>query len=98
MSDIISIQTEVNAICNQRLDDLLDKGLTKLKDARKDLDKVKPDLETYSATGEKVSAGFTKAKFEELKKAQDLVDRIQKAVDQALGGEGFDKLRDLVSK
>ena len=79
--------------------DLLDKGLTKLKAAKKELDKVKPDVETFSEAGEKLASTFSKAKFEERKKALEAYEKLSKSVEAAFAGEAgdcFNKLEELV--
>ncbi|CAB4196758.1 hypothetical protein UFOVP1290_278 [uncultured Caudovirales phage] len=79
--------------------DLLDKGLNKLKTAKKELDKVKPDVETFSEAGEKLTATFSKVKFEERKKALEVFEKLSKAVEAAFAGEAgdcFNKLEELV--
>lgn len=78
--------------------DLLDKSLLKLREAKKELDKVKADVETFDETGNKVSSSYSKTKYEERKKAQESKDKLEKAIEQALEGEGFDKLKELVAK
>ncbi len=79
--------------------DLLDKGLNKLKSAKKELDKIKPDVETFSEAGEKLASTFSKAKFEERKKALEAFEKLSKAVEAAFAGESgdcFNKLEELV--
>lgn len=76
--------------------ELLDKALVKLKEAKKELDKIRPDMESYDEDGKKVSSTYSKAKLDERKKATELKDKIEKALEQALEGESFDKLRELV--
>jgi hypothetical protein len=76
--------------------DLLDKALVKLKEAKKELDKIKPDIETFDEQGNKQAGQFSKAKWEEKKKATENKEKLEKAVEAALSGESFDKLRDLM--
>lgn len=76
--------------------DLLDKALTKLKDAKKEVDKLRPDVETFDETGAKVTSHYSKAKLEERKKAVEAKEKLEKAVEQALSGESFDKLKELM--
>lgn len=78
--------------------DVLDKALVKLKDVKKDLEKVKPDQETFDVDGKLISSGYSKVKADERKKAIDLKDRLEKAIELALSGDGFDKLRELMIK
>ncbi|HVI40873.1 MAG TPA: hypothetical protein VM577_09450 [Anaerovoracaceae bacterium] len=76
--------------------DLLLKGLEKIREAKKELDKIRPDVESYDENGAKVHAHYTKAKLDERKKANELKDKLEKAWEQAFNGESFDKLRELV--
>lgn len=79
--------------------ELLDKALSKLGEQRKDILKMKPDVETFSEDGVKLPGTFSKAKFEEKKKAAEAMDKLQKAVEAALLGESpdaFAKLGELI--
>lgn len=76
--------------------DMLDKALVRLKDAKKEFDKIKPDVDSFDADGKLVSSLYSKAKADERKKAGELKEKLEKAIDQALSGESFDKLRELV--
>src|ERR1051325_2448946 len=76
--------------------DLLLKGLEKIREAKKELDKIRPDIESFDEGGTKVHAHYSKAKLDERKKALELRDKLEKAWEQAFNGESFDKLRELV--
>lgn len=76
--------------------DMLDKGLAKLKELKKEVDKIRaPDM--FDVDGNKVPGFFTKAQNEELKKAKEKLSKLEKAVEKAFNGEEFDKLAGLVS-
>lgn len=76
--------------------DLLDKGLAKLKEMKKEMDKIRP-ADMFDQAGNKVPGYFTKAQNEELKKAKEKFNKLEKAVEKAFAGEEFDKLAGLVS-
>ena len=76
--------------------DMLDKALVKLREFKKDVDKVRP-TDLFDADGNKVPGHFTKQQHEELKKAKEKLARLESAVEKAFAGEGFDKLANLVA-
>lgn len=76
--------------------DLLDKGLAKLKEVKKEVDKIRP-ADMFDAEGNKVPGHFTKQQHEELKKAKEKFAKLEKAVEKAFAGEEFDKLANLVA-
>jgi hypothetical protein len=76
--------------------DLLDKALAKHGELTKAMKKIKPDVETFDATGAKLEQ-FSKAKFEEKKKAEDQVTKLEAALELAFNGD-FGKLKELVGK
>jgi len=70
-----------------------------LKSAKKELDKLRPDIEAFAEDGTKLPGTFSKAKWEERKKAQEAFDKLSKAVEAAFAGESpdaFSKLGELV--
>lgn len=76
--------------------DMLDKGLAKLKELKKEVDKIRaPDM--FDTAGNKVPGLFTKAQNEELKKAKEKLNKLEKALEKSFNGEEFDKLAGLVS-
>jgi hypothetical protein len=75
--------------------DLLDKGLAKLREAKNEVSKVRPPV-SYTADGTKVEGNFSKADFENLKKARDKVTKLEGALEKAFAGQEFDKLAGLV--
>jgi hypothetical protein len=78
--------------------ELLDKALAKRTETEKDLRKLKPDVENYDADGKLVSSSYSKAKADELKKARESLDKLEKALDKALVDNDFSKLRELSAK
>lgn len=77
--------------------DMLDKGLAKLKELKKELDKIRAPEMVDITTGAKVPGLLTKAQFQELTKAREKVSKLEKALEKAFNGEEFDKLAGLVS-
>ena len=76
--------------------DMLDKGLTKMKELNKEVEKIRPD-DQFSADGTKTPGPFTKAQFETLKKAKEKRDKFAAVLEKAFAGEGFDKLANFVA-
>lgn len=76
--------------------DLLDKGLAKLRELKRDVDKIRPPV-SYTADGSKVEGNFDKATFETLKKAREKVAKLEAALEKAFQGQEFDKLSNLVA-
>lgn len=75
--------------------DLLDKGLAKLREAKGEVNKIRPPV-SFTADGTKVEGTFSKADFETLKKAKEKVSKLEGALEKAFAGEEFDKLAGLV--
>lgn len=75
--------------------DLLDKGLNKLREAKAELNKIRPPV-SYQADGTKVDGLFAKADFEKLKQAKEKVSKLENALEKAFAGQEFDKLAGLV--
>lgn len=92
-SRLVTALTE--RVLAQRVD-LLDKGLAKLKEMKKEMDKIRP-ADMFDVAGNKVPGYFTKAQNEELKKAKEKLNKLEKAVEKAFNGEEFDKLASMVS-
>lgn len=76
--------------------DLLDKGLVKLRELKRDLDKIRP-VDKFTADGQKVPGDFTKQEFETLKKAREKFTKLESALQKAFEGQEFDKLSNLVA-
>ena len=60
-------------------------GFDQLAEAKKAFAKIKPDQQSFDGDGKMVVELFSKPKMEELKKAQSLVAKIEKALDLACG-------------
>lgn len=81
----------------QKRSDAVVKGLEKLKEAEKDLYKIKPDVCSYNADGSTLSEGWSKPKLEEKKKAEEYVAKITSAIEKALADKpDFTKLYELI--
>ena len=93
-SRLVTALTE--RVLAQRVD-LLDKGLAKLKDLKKELDKIRAPEMVDFATGAKVPGLLTKAQYQELTKAKEKLTKLENALEKAFNGEDFDKLSGLVS-
>lgn len=76
--------------------DLLDKGLAKLRELKREVDKVRPPV-SYTLDGQKVEGNLDKATFETLKKAREKVTKLEAALEKAFAGQEFDKLSNLVA-
>jgi hypothetical protein len=75
--------------------DMLDKALVKLKEFKKDVEKVRP-TDQFDLNGNKVPGLLTKQQHDELSKAKEKLAKLEQAVERAFAGEGFDKLAGLV--
>jgi acetylornithine deacetylase/succinyl-diaminopimelate desuccinylase-like protein len=80
--------------------DLIMKGINHLEKLEKEWKKVdgKKDVITYNDAGEKIET-MSKARWEEIKKAKEKVDKMTKAIDSALKDnttDAYNKLSDLV--
>jgi hypothetical protein len=68
----------------------------KLDDAVLALRKVsKPDVETFNADGTVASATFSKPRLDEMKKTQETIAKLEKALDEAFDKSDFQKVFDL---
>ncbi len=76
--------------------ELLDKGLAKLRELKREVDKIRPPV-SFTADGQKVEGNFDKATFETLKKAREKVTKLETALEKAFQGQEFDKLSNLVA-
>jgi hypothetical protein len=76
--------------------DLLMKDLTKLREIKSNLNKIRPPV-TYTADGTKVEGTYSKADFDNLKKAKEQVAKLEAALEKSFAGLEFDKLTVLVS-
>lgn len=75
--------------------DLLDRGLLKLREARAEIKKMKPDQVSFDGGGQKTET-WSKDAHEKKVKAEEQVEKLEKAIELALSGDSFDKLKDLV--
>jgi hypothetical protein len=91
------IGTLVEREIGQRVD-VLDKALSKREQLERDIRKLKPDDVSYDGDGNVVSAHYSKAKYEELKKAKDKLAKLDTAIEKALADNDFGKLKDAVNK
>lgn len=88
----------VTALVDKEINDragLIQKVLDMRKAAELDLRKAsKADIETFDAEG-KQSLAFSKDQVKARKDAQEKLDKIDKALDKALGDNDFSKLKEL---
>lgn len=76
--------------------DLLDKTIIARNSVLTELRKIeRPDVETFGADGKVVSASYTKARLEELKKLKDKIAKYENAIEKALTDNDFSKLKEL---
>lgn len=68
-------------------------ALNKLQELQREGKKIKPDDERFDADGKLVSAAYSKAKVEELKKHKEQVAKVEKAIAKAFEGD-FSKLKE----
>ena len=76
--------------------ELLDKGMNKLRELRREVDKIRPPT-VYNGAGEKVEGNFTNEEWQKKKQAQEKVVKLEKTLENAFAGQDFDKLASLVS-
>jgi hypothetical protein len=75
--------------------DMLDKGLAKLREAKGEVNKIRPPV-SFTPDGIKVEGNFSKADFETLKKVKEKVAKLEGALEKAFAGQEFDKLSSLI--
>jgi hypothetical protein len=76
--------------------DLLDKGLAKLKELKKEADKIRPK-KMFDADGKELPGTFTGDEVKNLKKAKENVTKLENVLEKAFAGQEFDKLAGLVA-
>ena len=76
---------------------LLDKGFSKLRVLKSTLDKLKPDVKTFTVDGAKTETWSAKG-WEDRNKLVQQFEKLEVAINNSLNGEGFDKLKDLVEQ
>lgn len=82
VTDIV-VNTMVEETVNKRAA-ALTKALDTLKQAKGELNKMKPDVVAYDDEGNAVSSNWTKQALEAKKKAAERVKKISKIIDSAL--------------
>ena len=76
----------------QRRTILLATVLDKRKEAERAVYKIKPDLVSYNEAGAVTSTSYSKAKVDELKKAKELLAKIDKAIEKAINEADYEEL------
>lgn len=78
---------------------MLLQGFNKRDEAQQNLRKIKPDQIAYDETGKEVSKTYSKPKLDELNKAKETLDRLDKALESAMSEEkpDFEGLKKFVS-
>ena len=75
---------------------LLEKALGQRTAMLAELRKLeKPDVETFDMDGKVTSSSWSKQRTEELKKKREQLQRLESAIDAALGENDFQKLKDV---
>jgi hypothetical protein len=75
--------------------DILDKGLAKLRELKNEVNKIRPPV-VFAEDGTKLTGAFSKAEFENLKKAKEKVTKLENALEKSFSGQEFDKLAGLI--
>lgn len=76
--------------------ELLDKGMNKLREARRELDKIRPPT-VFNGAGEKMEGTFSKDEWQKKQQAKEKVEKLEKTLESAFAGQDFDKLASLVA-
>lgn len=82
---------------NERVE-LLDRALVKLRDSKKELDKLRPDVKSYGATGEVAHELYSEEMMKKRKAATEQLSKLENAVEKALTGEDWNKLKEIINK
>lgn len=83
----------------QKREDMLVKALTARDEAEKKIRKIKPDVETFGSDGAPISQGYSKAKKEELFKAKQELEKLDKAIDLACADKpDYSKINEMFGK
>ncbi len=72
----------------KRADALLN-GVNAAISAKRELQKIKPDQQSFDASGKVVTETYSKAKVEERKKAEEKLAKIEAAVEKAVNKNDF---------
>ena len=77
----------------------LRKVLVRRSELQRDLKKVdKPDIETFNADRSPARQEYSKAKLDEIHKAKEALDKVEKALDLALTKNDFSKVKEIAGK
>lgn len=76
--------------------DLLDKGMNKLRELKREVDKIRPPT-VFSGSGEKKEGDFSKEDWQKKVQAKEKVAKLEKLLENAFAGQDFDKLSQMVS-
>lgn len=76
--------------------ELLDKGMNKLREAKRELDKIRPPT-VFNGAGEKMEGTFSKDEWQKKQQAKEKVEKLEKTLENAFAGQDFDKLASLVA-
>jgi hypothetical protein len=82
----LEIEKRANALLN---------GVNLAVATKRELQKIKPDVVAYDASGAEVSANWSKSKLEEKKKLEEKLGKIEKAVELAVTKNDFSKVSEL---
>lgn len=80
----------------EKRSDAIVKGIEKLNGLQNDMKKHKPDQIFFDEEGNQTRAEWTKPKLEEKNKLTAQIDKMQKALDSAIGTGDMSKLYDLL--
>lgn len=73
----------------------LKKGFTKAREAKKELQKMKPDMKSRDLQG-KVVEQWSNEAWDKKQKAVEALTKLEKALNAALEGKGYEDLKKLV--
>lgn len=80
-----------------RRKDMIVKGLDQLDSVTREFHKVnKPDIQNFNADGTVATSAYSKERLEEIKKAQEKLDKLTKALDKAIAKGDIGDLSNLV--
>lgn len=77
---------------------LVTKALQAYEEAEKKLRTIKPDQQSYDASGTLVAETFSKAKLEEKTKTEKLISDLSNALDKALDNNDWQQLEKLTKQ
>jgi hypothetical protein len=76
--------------------DLMEKAFQRREQLQLDFRKVnKPDNETFNADGTTANASYSKPRLEEIKKAREVLEKLESAMEKALVGNDFKALKEV---